>query len=151
MSYATYDNTMISDTINTASITGPTPSPVYTTNIGGISSGAYWGINGTSASNTVLTSNGTGAIWAEPNLHGASIHVKGKSEFEDDANFHGDVKVKGKSLNESLERIEERLAILHPNEELEAKWEKLRELRKQYMELEADIIEKEKIWKILKD
>jgi hypothetical protein len=58
--------------------------------------------------------------------------------------------IQGKSLKDSLDRIEERLAILHPNEELEEKWENLRGLRKMYMELEAEIIEKEKMWSILK-
>ena len=67
-----------------------------------------------------------------------------------DAEFEGDVKIKGKSITEMFEKIEEKLAILHPNEELEAKWEKLRELRKQYIELEKEIIEKEKMWDILK-
>lgn len=67
-----------------------------------------------------------------------------------DAEFEGDLKIKGKSINESLERIEERLAILRPNEELEKKWDKLRDLRKQYMELEKEIKEKEQIWDILK-
>ena len=62
----------------------------------------------------------------------------------------GDLKIKNKSLKESLENIEERLAILRPNEELESKWENLRGLRKAYMELEAEIIEKEKVWAILK-
>lgn len=141
MSYSIYDNTM-----NT--VTGPTPSPVYTTtNTGSISPDLYWGLNGTSAApNTVLTSNGTGGtIWADPNLKGASIHVKGDAEFE------GEVRIKGKSLTKSLERIEEKLAILHPNEELESKWEDLRNLRKAYMELEQEIIEKERVWKILKD
>ena len=144
MSYSIYDNTM-----NTVSVTGPTPSPVYTTtNTGSISPGLYWGMNGTSAGtpNTVLTSDGTGStIWADPNLKGASIHVKGDAEFE------GEVRIKGKSLTKSLERIEEKLAILHPNEELESKWEDLRNLRKAYMELEQEIIEKERVWKILKD
>ena len=46
--------------------------------------------------------------------------------------------------------MEERLAILRPNEELEEKWEQLRGLRKLYMELEQEIIEKEKMWDILK-
>lgn len=73
-----------------------------------------------------------------------SLHVNG------DANFEGDVKIKGKSLVESLEKIEEKLAILRPNEQLEKKWDQLRELRKQYMELEKEIIEKEKMWDILK-
>ena len=144
MSYSIYDNTM-----NTMTVTGPTPAPVYTTDTTTISNGAglYWGMNGTSAgAGQVLTSNGTGStIWADPNLKGASIQVKGNAEFD------GEVTIKGKNLNDTLERIEERLAILHPNPELEEKWENLRNLRKAYMELEQEIIEKEKVWKILKD
>ena len=71
-------------------------------------------------------------------------------EVKGDANFNGDIKVKGKSIVDSLERIEERLAILRPNEELEEKWENLRGLRQAYMELEAEIKEKELIWATLK-
>ena len=73
-----------------------------------------------------------------------NLHVNG------DANFEGDVKIKGKSIVESLEKIEEKLAILRPNEKLEEKWDQLRELRKQYMDLEKEIIQKEKMWDILK-
>lgn len=144
MSYSIYDNTM--NTVNTVSVTGPNTSPVYTTTGTG-SSGLYWGMNGTSGSSgQVLTSNGTnGSIWSDPNLKGASIQVKGNAEFD------GEVTIKGKNLNDTLERIEEKLAILRPNEELEEKWENLRSLRKAYKELEAEIIEKEKVWKILKD
>jgi hypothetical protein len=87
---------------------------------------------------------GTYTIASDPNLKGNSLQVKGDAEFE------GDVTIKGKSIKESLEKIEEKLSILHPNEELEAKWEKLRGLRKMYMELEQEIIEKEKMWAILK-
>ena len=141
MSYSIYD-----DIMNT--VTSPTTPVVYTTNnTGSVSPGLYWGMNGTSASPSpgqVLTSNGTGStIWADPNLKGASIQVKGNAEFD------GEVTIKGKNLNDTLERIEEKLAILRPNEELEAKWENLRGLRKAYMELEAEIIEKEKMWAIL--
>ena len=89
-------------------------------------------------------STGTYTIATDPNLTGTSLKVKG------DVTFEGDVAIKGKSIKESLLAIEERLAILHPNEELEKKWDNLRELRKQYMELEAEIIEKEKMWAILK-
>ena len=63
----------------------------------------------------------------------------------------GDIKVNGKSLTEAIEKIEERLGILKPNPELEERWDKLKELRKQYMELEKDLLEKEKIMKILKE
>jgi hypothetical protein len=93
---------------------------------------------------------GTYTIATDPNLKGASLNVKGDAQFEGDVTFEGDVAIKGKSIKESLLAIEERLAILRPNEKLEEKWDNLRELRKQYMELEAEIIEKEKMWAILK-
>jgi hypothetical protein len=61
-----------------------------------------------------------------------------------------DIKIGGKSLTEAIEKIEERLGILHPNPELESRWDKLKDLRRQYVEMEKDILEKEKIMKILK-
>ncbi len=67
-----------------------------------------------------------------------------------DAEFEGDLRVKGKSITEMFDKIEERLAILHPNPELEEKWDELKELGKRYKELEQEIIEKEKVWAILK-
>lgn len=144
MSYSIYDNTM-----NTVTITGPTPAPVYTTNNTTISNGAnlYWGMNGTSGSSgQVLTSNGTNPSWitADPNLKGVSIQVKGDAEFD------GEVTIKGKNIADMFAKIEERLAILHPNPELEDKWDELKELAKRYKELEQEIIEKEKVWAILK-
>ena len=100
---------------------------------------------------TVTGSNGTSALdWSNttisvsPDLNGNTLEVKG------DANFEGDVKLKGKSLVDSLERIEERLAILRPNEELEEKWDNLRALGQAYRELEKEIIEKQQMWAILK-
>jgi hypothetical protein len=140
MSYSIYDNTM-----NTVAVTGP--SPVYTTtNTGSISPGLYWGLNGTSAPNTVLTVNNTSgsSIFADPNLKGASIKVQGDAEFD------GEVTIKGKNIADMFAKIEERLAILHPNPELEDKWDELKELGKRYKELEQEIIEKEKVWEILK-
>jgi len=113
------------------------PLTVTTPNTNGIN----WG--------TTMT-NGTYSIATNPNLEGTSLKVKGDAEFEGDVTFQGDIAIKGKSIKESLLAIEERLAILHPNEALEKKWENLRELRKQYIELEAEIIEKEKMWAILK-
>jgi hypothetical protein len=112
-------------------------------------SGLYWGLNGTSAMpGQVLTSTGTNTQWAtitsDPSLKGASLSVKG------DADFEGEVTLKGKSLTDMFEKIEERLAILHPNPELEDKWDELKDLANRYKELEAEIIEKEKMWKILK-
>jgi len=135
--------------INTTMIGTPTgPSSTYTvTATDTTNSGLYWGLNGTSANpGQVLTSNGTNTSWitADPSLKGSTLSVKG------DADFEGEVTIKGKSLTDMFEKIEERLAILHPNPELEDRWDELKELGKRYKELEQEIIEKEKVWAILK-
>lgn len=78
------------------------------------------------------------------NITGKGLAVKGDAEFE------GEVTIKGKNLADTLQAIEDRLAILHPNPELEEKWENLKALGKMYRELEQEIIEKEKMWAILK-
>jgi hypothetical protein len=62
-----------------------------------------------------------------------------------------DIKIGDMKLSEVLTRLEERLNILHHNEALEDKWEELRILGNQYRELEKELLEKEKMWKILKD
>jgi hypothetical protein len=142
---------MSSDSIDTITLTGTDSSPTYTiSSPGNVSGGLYWGLNGTSANpGQVLTSNGTNTSWsnitlAEPDIKGATLKVNGNADFD------GEVTIKGKNLTDMLEKIEERLAILHPNPELEDKWDELKELGKRYKELEAEIIEKEKIWAILK-
>ena len=122
----------ISDDFPTISITGSTIGnidPGYIVNT--VSSGSWsWG-NVTSAS-------------VDTSLSGATLHVKG------DADFDGEVSIKGKNIADMFSKIEERLAILHPNPELEEKWERLKSLGQMYRELEAEIIEKEKMWDILK-
>lgn len=106
---------------------------------------------GGGGSGSTLTYN-TGAInWStsysspynDPNV---SITTDGISMKEGT-----DIKIGEKSLKNILERLEEKLAVLYPNEELEAKWEQLRDLRKQYMDLEEELKQKEKMWKILKE
>lgn len=66
-----------------------------------------------------------------------------------DAEFEGDLKIKGVNLTARLDAIEERLGILRPNNDLEGKWEKLKALGDEYRTLEKDILEKEKIWDLL--
>ena len=127
MSYPNYNNTMIGDSIDT-STSGTVTIPNNTSN------GIYWGLNGTS--NVIST---------DPSLKGNSLSVKGNADFE------GEVTIKGKNLSEMLEKIDERLAILHPNPKLEDKWDELKELGKRYRELEQELIEKEKVWAILKN
>ena len=123
-------STMASQTVVTI------PNTTYATSAGG-SGGVY-------------TTNGTHSPFWNDTISISSHQNPGTLQVKGDAEFDGDLKLKGKSLDKTLTRIEERLAILHPNEKLEEKWVKLKELRKQYQELEADILEKEKIMEILK-
>ena len=84
----------------------------------------------------------TNAITTTPLQH--AFNISG------DATVEGDIIIKGKSLHQTLAKIEQRLAILHPNPELEASWEQLKELGNKYRELEKELMEKQKIWNILK-
>jgi tRNA A22 N-methylase len=103
-----------------------------------LSTGVTW-TTGTSPSVTLSDT----IDWGNIN-NDSSLKVSG------DAVIDGDLTVGGKSIMKSLEAIEERLAILKPNEELEDRWDELRELRNRYMKLEQEIIEKEKMWAMLK-
>jgi hypothetical protein len=76
--------------------------------------------------------------------------IQSKLQVQGDAEFHGDITVKGRSLTETLERIEERLAILIPNVRLEEDWKELQNLRQQYVELERQLLEKQRTFDILK-
>lgn len=124
------------------------PSP-YTYTISG-------GANGFAAqdlSSVSITLPNDTITWSQDyNITGSSWHYD--SSVNIDTNGinvkQGDITVKGKSLTEAIEKIEERLAILKPNPELESKWESLRDLRRQYQELEKELLEKEKMWDILK-
>ena len=62
-----------------------------------------------------------------------------------------DLKIGDRSLKDFMDKVEDQLAILRPAPELEEKWDKLKELRRQYEECKQDILEKEKIMKILKE
>ncbi len=110
---------------------------------GGGSGALYTGSHTTITANPTQGYSGTGTwdtFLNEPKL----VKIQG------DAEFSGKVKIGGKDIGELLLSIEERLAILHPNPELEERWETLKQLGKQYKELEADIKEKEQIWAALK-
>lgn len=133
----TYIDPSILDIMNdTLSVTS---SPIYTT-----------GISGQTLS---ISSGGTGGVvWANTgtNIVGNLSSSSGALNVTGDAKFEGEITMKGIKLSETLAKIEERLAILHPNPKLEDKWDELKELGKRYKELEAEIIEKEKVWAILK-
>ena len=59
---------------------------------------------------------------------------------------NADIIINGKSLNSVIADIEKRLNILQVNPELESQWQELKELGDQYRELEAKLLEKNKVW-----
>jgi hypothetical protein len=61
-----------------------------------------------------------------------------------------DIEVNGWSLMDAIQKIEQRLNILHPNTELETEWEELRALGEQYRKLEQHIKDKQATWERLK-
>ena len=97
----------------------------------------------TATASPYAVSNGT-TSWTTYNNAAQVLKVSGNAEFE------GDIKIKGVSLSDRLDTIEERLGILRPNNDLEGKWEKLKKLGEEYRKLEKEILEGESIWDMLK-
>lgn len=147
---STYDTIDTMSGIDTITLTGTgissITSPMYTTTIigGGGGGGTYSttgfsnvahgvGAGGTYTINTG-TSNGTWSSsvpWITTTTNTPGIQVKGDAEFD------GDLKVKGKSLNEWMETMEKRLAILVPDPKKLEKFEALQKAYRHYKMLEA--------------
>jgi hypothetical protein len=146
-----YENITYSSGIDTITLSPSTygvesltvPTTYATTRIGSLSNttvpnGGY-----------TISSAGTGVNWTTGTTNtNATVEINADGMKIKEG---GDITIGGKSLSEAIEKIEERLGILNPNPALEERWEQLKELRKQYMEMERDLLEKEKMWKILKE
>jgi hypothetical protein len=139
ISYSGGVDTITLDTSSMISGSITLPTTTISTNTNGYTIGSA----GTSGQ--FYTSTGTGHYnWNNPptvNISNTGIDMAAGT----------DITVDGKSLKQFMDNMEERLAILHPNPALEDRWEQLKELRRQYVEMEKDLLEKEKIMKILKE
>jgi len=103
-------------------------------------------LSGASGSNAYTYTTGTNYAWETTSTTTSdenSLQVKGDSEFD------GDITVRGRSLTEFMDSVEQRLNILRPNPTLEAEWDQLRELGEQYRELERQLTEKAQMWAVL--
>lgn len=132
-----------SATLGTVSASLGTSGGTLTTTTGG---GLIWNNpTYTATASPYTVSNGTTGwtTYTQPAMQG-SLKVSGDAEFE------GDIKIKGVNLTERLDAIEERLGILRPNNDLEGRWEKLKALGEEYRRLEKEILEGEAIWNTLK-
>ena len=112
------------------------------------------GSNGMSYANTAGTVYSVGSIspfWANTAITGSSDYTFNdlKSATLSLKGENADIDINGKSLMKTLEGIEQRLAMLTPNLELEAEWNELEELGQAYRKLESELLEKTKMWKAL--
>lgn len=96
--------------------------------------------SGSGGGGYVYNSNGS---WAA-DVKSRAIHVNG------DAIFEGNITWQNRDMREWFESVEARLALLRPNPDLEKEWSELAELRRQYVELERDILAKQQVFDILK-
>lgn len=130
------------DYLNGATITlGDTMTATVTS---GMNSGLYSITSNGTGSGIGITGNTPWVTTGYANTGPSKLHVEG------DAEIKGELTLNGVKLGDRLGKIEERLNILRPNQDLEEKWEKLRELGRMYRELEAEIIDKQKLWDTLK-
>jgi hypothetical protein len=123
----------MSYTVPTSSITSPVTYTVSTSSLYSTVTGAPYTFS-TGAGNVVL--NGGGTAWTtnvtnSNNITGAGLHVTSDAEFE------GNITVKGKSLSKWMETVEKRLAILQPNPKKLKKFEALQKAYDHYKLLET--------------
>jgi hypothetical protein len=88
-------------------------------------------------------------VWSSTGTNGISIgdfKPSGKIVLKGD---DADIDINGTSLKDFMAKMEQRLAMLKPNPELESEWEELRALGDQYRQLEQHIKDKMKTWDIL--
>ena len=147
---------------DTVTIDGSYGAVPYDTNIGGSMGTDTITLNNTLWSGGSITSpytyttNGTSGAGGPSTYNwnntttstNTKVHINGDGLVMQEG---ADIVVGGKSLTKAIEQIEERLCILHPNPALEERWDQLKELRQQYIEMEKDLLEKEKLMKILKE
>ena len=97
-----------------------------------IGQGGYTIGPGSNTYGQVWTTGTTSPYTFNPVSRGATIQLDGDN---------ADIKVNGWSLVAAIQKIEERLNILHPNTKLETEWEELKSLGEQYRKLEQHIKE----------
>ena len=122
------DTTVNLSGIYSSSLTAASP---YATSYGTVTISTAAGSIGSSGS--YLYSNGTttGPMWSHNTGVGTGLHVTSDAEFD------GDVKIKGVSIAKALEDIQKRLAILVPDPEKLEHFEALKKAYEHYKVLEA--------------
>ena len=83
---------------------------------------------------------------ATSNIFSMSHDIDGKMRITGE---DADIEINGVSLKDTLHSLQERMAILEPNPELETEFKELRDIRQKYIELERNLLEKKQMWDAL--
>ena len=75
-----------------------------------------------------------------PNLPSGTLQLQGED---------ADIIINGTSLSKTLQSLNDRLAILQVNPELEAEFDELQAIAEKYRSLEKKLLEKKKVWAAL--
>jgi hypothetical protein len=124
-----------------------------------ITAGGYNLSTGYASTNAIYVGGGSGAgggtgipasahtSWSTTasTMSPSSIQVKG------DAEFLGNIKIKGRNLTDWLETVDSRLGLLHIDSELESEFDELRALGDAYREAERRFTEQKQVYDILKN
>jgi hypothetical protein len=109
------------------------------------------------SNSTVSITSGTSATTAGTfTLNSTSLNSTWDTSYNDCITIGGQNLTESKlkvldGLQDWQEEVNKKLAILQPNSELEEQWTELKEIRERYVKLEKELIEKNKVWDILKD
>ena len=94
---------------------------------------------------TILSNIGTTIDWTNQTITSSNTLTTGLT-----AGLAADkITLNGRELEERLQKIEERLNIIHRNYELETRWSNLKQLGEQYQKLEQELVATEKVIAIL--
>lgn len=124
------------NSISTTAVTGATGGVFGNVILGGNGGTGYY-----SQPNTVWTAvTGTTIFDSRP----ATTQITSKELRLDDP--EADIKIRGTSLMDRIERIEQRLALINRNPKLEEDWPELKEAAERYQQLAQEFEDKQAVW-----
>lgn len=128
-----------------------TTFPKYSTVPNNSYANVYASAGGSGSSGTFGTYTwSNGSITQDTSVLTVSGGIQPSLKVSGDAEISGTLKWRNRDMDQWIKSVESRLAMLQPNPKLEAEFNKLKDLGDQYRALEQEILEKQKVWDILK-
>lgn len=138
------DENSWANSISTTAVTGSTGSVLGNVIVGG-TGGTGGGYDYYTQPNTVWTTNGTGTFGTFTfDDHPKTTQITSKEICMNDPD--ADIKIRGTSLMDRIEQIEQRLALINRKPRLEEDWPELRAAAERYQQLAQEFEDKQAVW-----